>query len=192
MSSSAEVRRVVSADALLGILADHQHLLVLGCVAGLGRPAEPADVQEAAGHAGVSRDQTAKSLRVLASAGVVRETGGLLRADPETFARVRDRLLERDPVRKALREHPDMKGFVRDGVIDRMPDAPATRHRFATFVAACLPSTGRITEAELNAYLRHICSEPVELRRLLVDERLWSRDPAGRHYWPTVRPRRQQ
>jgi hypothetical protein len=173
----------VSAEALLGILSQPGHFLVLACLGATGRPMSEQEVL-AATQPATSPAAAAKSLRILASMGLIRDEDGALTVDHETFARVRDRLVDRDPVLSALRDHPDMKGYVRDGTIERLPDAVASRRRFAEFVADCLPSFVRVSEAELNTHLRAICADHVEMRRLLVDEGILRRDAAGQTYWP--------
>lgn len=169
--------RAAKPEALLSVLGQPPHLAVLGSVAARSR----ASIADVAGDTGLDATAIGKSVRVLRGLKLLTGTDDALCVEYATFGRIRERLADASPVLRAVRRRPEMSGYVRDGLIERI----VASEPFAWFLFDCLPDFGKVGEGELNAYLKGVCTDHVAARRLLVDFGLLERDPDGQRYWKT-------
>ncbi|TDD64117.1 DUF2087 domain-containing protein [Jiangella aurantiaca] len=80
-------------------------------------------------------------------------------------------------------EFPRLDGCLKNGRIATIPADDALKAELGRLVMAALPRRDAYTERELTAALGELGDEPVALRRLLVDLRLFGRDRDGSRYW---------
>jgi hypothetical protein len=177
------VPRAARADAVLDTLANPRDFAVLAVVSLAVEPPTADDIEASITHLGLTTKDINRSVRILESLGLLSVEGGRFAMRHDTFTRVRDRMIDRDPVARVLRDMPDMRSYVTEGKIHRVPSGGANFRRFVEFAAACLPDFGRVSEGELNIHLRAITERHVDLRRLLVDAGVLQRDAAGHRYW---------
>ena len=81
----------------------------------------------------------------------------------------------------------DLKGFLNDGMLVRLPAKRKKKIVALAWLAEHIPSGRRYTEKEFNALLDrlHTFHDPATLRRELYDFYFIDRDPAGKEYWLT-------
>ena len=77
---------------------------------------------------------------------------------------------------------PRLGSFVHHDLLDRWPRRLALREALLTLIAGCLADGTDWTERQLTDELALIASDPVTLRRDLVDAGLLWRTPDGRQY----------
>lgn len=118
------------------------------------------------------------------------ETAGLIRAADNTWVVDEDRLrrLLRSGARPARPKSGPERFLTPDERIDRYPSRHDERVEFLSFVAPrVLRAQETLTEAEINDRLSQLTDDVALLRRMLVDDEVIERDPAGTSY--RLRPR---
>jgi len=81
----------------------------------------------------------------------------------------------------ALAENGQLRGFLRDGVIEAIPAKRSRRLLLLAEIAQAFEPGVRYSERQVNDVLRALHADYAALRRYLIDEQLMDR--AGGEYW---------
>jgi hypothetical protein len=89
--------------------------------------------------------------------------------------------IQPDAVIDALASDPKLRGFVRDGRIERIPAKMSRRRALLDIVAQGFEPGVRYPETVVDDFLRKLHPDHAALRRYLVDEEFLDR--ANNEYW---------
>lgn len=161
---------------VLGVLSDPARLMTMGhLVAAEPDGLTPADIRQ---RAGFDDRRLQRSLGPLMACGlVVKGADGYLRADVSPLRDAASAVLALTPIGRIQGEYPRLAGCLANGTIVQVPLDPRLRHETAEMVLRALELAGPIPESRLNELLVPMGGDPANLRRLLVDEGLLTRDP---------------
>jgi hypothetical protein len=175
----------VRPDALCGLLAEEERLLVFAAVV-LGAQS-PSAVATATG---LPARDVVRALRRLEQGGIVNIVDGKLVGEREVFKEsvrehapvpVPDEALDPDRGKAAV-----LRAFVRDGRLVSMPAARSKRRLILEHIAACFEPGVKYPERGVDAVLRAWYDDYVSLRRYLIDEALMAREDGI--YWRSGGP----
>ncbi|MFD6950944.1 hypothetical protein A6A08_20820 [Nocardiopsis sp. TSRI0078] len=154
---------------IVSALADPARLALYARVVGAGPGGVPAEEVRGGG----ARER--KRLARLADAGLVREDGDRVVAEPEVFAAALEeqRPVDRDPV----------DSLFHDGRLTSLPVRRELRHRvFGRVTERFFAPGAKYTEKQVNAALLSCCDDPSSMRRHLVDGGYLVRNDEGSVY----------
>lgn len=161
---------------VLGVLSDPARLVTMGHLLA----AEPAgltlaDIRE---RAGLDERRLQRTLGPLLACGlVVKDGAGSLLADVGPLRDAASAVLALTPIGRIQGEFPRLAGCLANGTIVQIPADLQLKRELAEMVLQVLDLAEPIPEARLNELLQPLGGDPANLRRLLVDEGLLTRDP---------------
>lgn len=168
------------ASALAGLLAEPERLRVVAALV-LGA----ASFEEVAASTGLSLPEVGKAVRRLEAAGLVVADGGRYAVRTELFKQAArserpapEDLGPVDPADAAV-----LRAFIKDGRLIRFPVAPGKWLVVLRYLVSVFEPGVRYPEPEVNAVLTAFHDDYAQLRRLLVDHGLLTRE--GGRYWRT-------
>lgn len=168
-------------DLLAAELADPVRRRVFAAVA-LGASTSPEILKAS----GLGAARAAPAIGRLARAGLLAQGRGTVTVDEAALAAA-GAAAARRMAEEAAAEQPDplLRGFVRAGLLVRMPEEDdASRHAVLAHIAAAVLATGDCDERTINERLRPWCEggalDVASLRRALADARVLTRE-GGRY-----------
>ena len=165
------------ASEVVGVLCDPVCVQVLGQV--LGGTSDPDEI---AAQISTPERRVTGSLTRLSHVGLVAPAGdgsSLLQAHLEVLRRARQVLTSPQWAVRFLDAEPRLKGMIEDGRVRSIPTNPDLRTSFASLIVdEVTQGNPTMTEIELCSRLDVFGFDAAQLRRLLVDEDLMTRDPA--------------
>src|SRR5512138_1820358 len=150
----------------------------------------PASVREVADALGMPFREAFAHLGMLEFAGVVHKDGDLFRLDDDAMENLQ--ALQFAEQRPAYVPDPTLGAKTRktlatflnaDGTLKQLPPMGAKMDVILTYLLAAFEPGVTYTEKEVNTILRRFHSDPVTLRRALIDSGLLAREPDGSRYW---------
>jgi hypothetical protein len=170
----------VRPDALCGLLAEEERLLVFSAVV-LG--AETPSAVAAA--TGLPAREVVRAIRRLEQGGIVSIVDGKLVGARDVFKEsVREHAPEpvpEEPLDPDNAKASTLRAFVRDGRLVSMPAVRGKRKVILEHIAACFEPGVKYPERAVDAVLRAWYDDYVALRRYLIDEALMDREDGI--YW---------
>ncbi len=169
-------------------VSDADRLRVIGLLA-----RGPASIRDVARHLDMTFREAFGHLGMLEFAGVVHKTGDLFSLNEETLEQLSKRQFASQ--RQAYIPAPDLAPEVRkvlsayvnaDGSLKHLPQTDPKRRILLEYLATAFEFERQYTEKEATSLLRRFHSDPVTLRRALIDAGLLARESDGSRYW---RPR---
>jgi len=163
------------ASEVVGVLCDPVCVQVLGQVLG-----DVSDPDEIAAQIATPEKRVVGALTRLSHVGLVTQDGSpTLQAHLEVLRRARQVLTSPEWAVRFLDAEPRLKGMIEDGRIRSIPTNPDLRTSFASLIVGeVTQGSPTMTETELCSRLDVFGFDAAQLRRLLVDEDLMTRDPA--------------
>lgn len=168
-----------AAAAVLTALSDAERLRVYAWLVELDRAATLVVCAESLA---LDPARLRKIVGSLAAAGLVVQGGDGIRAHPEAVRMAAVDALESLPLGRTVDAHPRLRSVLRNGVAERLPVARELQIELARVLSDALPAFSEATEPELNRMLAPMTTDVALMRRLLVDEGMLHRDPAGAVY----------
>ncbi len=172
------------AAEILSTLGEPSRLRVLAELARCGP--DGTGLSELAVTLGLPAKVVGASVARLVAVGLVVRVGSSYCAQ---LAEMRDTASELDrmnPVNDLLDDYPRLKGVFSHGRLVSNPELSVHGHDLAVLVGRLVGLTEPAGESEVNRRLAEIGDDVAMLRRLLVDEGVWQRDPAGAAYQPAA------
>ncbi|SDB95295.1 hypothetical protein SAMN05216410_1132 [Sanguibacter gelidistatuariae] len=125
-----------------------------------------------------------RALRRLVATGLVVEDGERFRARPAVYSEALASAAQVDRGTAGSADGPER--FLSDGKLLNLPRKRSDREDVVRLLAGrVLARSERVSEGELMLRLGELASDPVGLRRAMVDAGFISRTPNGSEYWST-------
>lgn len=170
-------------------VSDADRLRIIGVLA-----QGPASIRQVADQLGMPFREAFSHLGMLEFAGVVRKQDDLFSLDDRSVEELsKGQFTERratyvpDPALDA-KSRKVLAAFLNaDGTLKQVPQTGPKLKVILNYLAAGFEPGLNYTEKEVNTLLRRFHSDPVTLRRALVDDGLLGRESDGSRYWKIVR-----
>lgn len=161
---------------VLGVLSDPGRLIVMGQL--LAAEPDGLMLTEVGQRAGLDERRLQRSLGPLLAGGlVVKGVNGHLHAEVGPIRDAASAALALTPIGRVLGEYPRLAGCIANGTIVQIPADLRLKRELAAMVLRVIDLAEPIPEARLNELLQPLGGDPANLRRLLIDEGLLTRDP---------------
>jgi hypothetical protein len=168
------------------LLSQLSHPVRLAIVAELARRAaegrRPLLLAEIAAAVDVPIRDAGDAVSRLFAIGLVERAGDAYTATLSTLRHAADELDAENPVVGMLADLPRLRGVFSHGRLVGVPDLSVHGHDIACLLARLIEFDGTVDEAEVNRRLTVVSDDVAQLRRIMVDEGVLIRDPAGTAY----------
>jgi hypothetical protein len=168
------------------LLSQLSHPLRLTIMGELVRRAEhgqrPLTVAEVAAAIDAAIRDTADSVARLHYLGLLDRVGQAYAPRQQTLRDAAADLDAEHPMTALLEDAPRLRGVFTHGRLVTLPDLSIHGRDIAVLLGRLIEFDGAVDEAEVNRRLSVVSDDVAALRRLMVDEGVLVRDPAGRSY----------
>jgi DNA-binding transcriptional ArsR family regulator len=179
MTMTAPITR---AAEMLSTLSDSSRVAVLAELSRRG--GDGANLTDLGSALGLPAKTIGAAVARLYALGVVVRVGDAYCARLAEFRDVAAALDEANPVNALLEEYPRLKGVFSHGRLVSLPEVSVHGRDLAEMCGRIVAIDRPVDEAEVNRRLAAISDDVAFLRRLMVDEGVLTRDPAGSVYEP--------
>jgi hypothetical protein len=168
------------------LLSQLSHPLRLSIVGELTRRAadgqRPLGIAEIAAALDAPIRKVADAVSRLHGIGLLDRIDQTYAARPAALREAADDLDAENPLMDLLADVPRLRGVFTHGRLVTLPDLSIHGHDLATLLGRLIDFEGTVDEAEINRRLAIVSDDVAQLRRLMVDEGVLTRDRAGTTY----------